>query len=195
MPGFTINGFGNQREIPNNLETARNYRWYIRKLGPITSMRSLIVAKECTLPRWEPQKQEIEASLKYKYAKSINWSDVIISFYDTFTDPILDQLNKWRDKVYTNNAGVKKHGGGGYKDDTVILQLDGSGNEIREITLKGSWPLSIDQGKLSMADNNITLVEVTLSIDYAEIGPTVSIQVGAEPPPGGGLAIGGGVLA
>ena len=173
MPGFVIAGTGGESAgsgVPNTIETYRSHRWYISQLGPVIQRESLIVAKDVTLPKWTPEKQEIVGtSIVYKYAKSVKWSDVTIIFYDTMKNPILDQLQNWQNMVFTNINGIGIHGGNGYKQNSVILELDGSGEIQRNITLNNSWPLIIDYGKLSMTDSNIKLIELTLSLDYATI--------------------------
>lgn len=166
MPGFVINGYGNQYPIHNNIETFRRHRWVIQQLGPITHRNVLIVANEITLPKWTPDKIEMVYSVEYKYAKNVKWSDCTISFYDALNDySIIDELQDWRDKVHTIENGILKHSD--YKQDSVLIELDGKGSEARKCTLKGSWPISIDYGKLSMSDSTIKLVELTLSLDYA----------------------------
>jgi len=166
MPGFVINGTGNQYPIPNTLETVRANRFIIEILGPITLREHLVVAKDFQIPKWTATKQEIPTTLMYKYAKGVNWGDASITFYDTMDPPILDSLNEWKDLVYSITNGIGVHGSGGYKQDTVLNELDGEGGIIRRIRLKNSWPVDVDFGKLSYADSNINLVNLSLSVDY-----------------------------
>jgi len=168
MPGFVINGTGNQYPIPNKLETVRAHRYIIEVLGPITMREHLVVAKDFQIPKWTVNKHEVVTTLTYKYAKGVNWGDATIVFYDTTSPPVLDSLNKWKDQVYTDTDGIGIHGSGGYKQDSILNELDGTGEIIRTIKLKNSWPIDVDYGKLSYADSNINLINLTLAVDYVE---------------------------
>ena len=171
MPGFFINGVGGDLLDPSNtVETHRQHRWAIEKLGPIDFVFDFLIAESVQLPEVEIEQHQIKGSvLTYKYAKGVRWSDATITFYDT--DNLLDSLEtSWRDLVYTNDLGVRTHGAGndGYKQDTVILQLDGSGKNIRKLKLKNSWPRRISHGPLSYGSSDIKLVTLVLALDFVE---------------------------
>ncbi len=169
MPGFRIGGYGG--EMPNTLEPARANRWIIKNLGPVTKRYAMFVAKDLTLPQWKVDKLEIMGGvLWYKFAKSIKWDDITISFYD-IPQPnysAFREINKWIDLVHTNENGIKKHGGSGYKMDCVFEELDGNGTTVRSIRLKNAWPNGFNWGKLTYTSSDLKLIELTLSYDWAE---------------------------
>lgn len=163
MPGFVICDKG--QGPPSTSEAKFSHRYEIIILGPV-QRDALLFAKDLTLPTFNAERQEIlGGSLIYKYAKNIKWDDVNISFYDVVKPSISEELDKWKDLVATAESGLQKHSD--YKKDCVFRELDGFGDSLRTINLKGAWPASIAYGKLSYADSSLKLVEMTISYDYA----------------------------
>ena len=164
MSGFSVNGTGGGP--PNTVETLRDHRWLINQLGPVETDQ-LIFAKDLQLPDLRFDKLEVlGGALWYKFAKSAKWEDITVVFYDT--GDMLEQLNKWRDLVFTNDDGIKIHApSGGYKDICEFILTDGDDVPINAITLHNAWPLVISQGKLTYTSSNIKLISVTLSYDFA----------------------------
>lgn len=165
MPGFKIGGAGDGPS--SGIETLRQHRWLITKLGPIGT-ENLLVARDLVLPEYRIDRQEILGGLiYYKFAKSVKWEDISVTFYDT--GKILDELCKWKQLVYDNSSGIKKHSpNGGYKQDCIFELLDGTGSPLNTITAKNAWPASIAQGQLSYTSTEIKVVTVTLAYDFAE---------------------------
>jgi len=56
-----------------------------------------------------------------------------------------------------------------YKQDSVFSLLDGSGDTVKKITLKNSWPANISQGRLTYTESDFKYLVVTLAFDWAEI--------------------------
>jgi hypothetical protein len=170
VPGFNIGGYGG--DLVNTLEAARVNRWVITSLGPITSRGAVLVAKELTLPHWKADKLEIMGgSLWYKFAKNIKWEDINVQFYDIPDGDYsaFKELGKWIELVHTNDSGIKVHGGGGYKMDSMFEELDGKGETLRRIRLKYSWPHSLSWGKLNYASSDLKVIDLTLAYDWAEV--------------------------
>lgn len=165
MPGFAITGTEG-RGPSNTQETFRTHRWRVQKLGPIRaeSDPALFLAKELQLPNFSVDQDTVTgASLVYKYAKNINFEDVTISFYDT--EDIISELKGWRDTIWTPEEGLRESGS--YKDTSIFLLLDGSGETLRTFTLINSWPKKISHGPLSYTSSDIKYVQVTLAYDWA----------------------------
>jgi hypothetical protein len=164
MPGFNIDGAGDGPE--GTVDVLRQYRWEIQQLGPISDRIVRLLAREMVLPESKIDTQEVLGGLLYyKYAKSVKWENISVTFYDT-TDT-LKELIAWRDKIYTNQGGIKIHSR--YKLDSIFLLQDGLGATLKTITAKGSWPVSIAQGQLSYASSDAKIITVTLAYDYAEV--------------------------
>jgi hypothetical protein len=178
IPGFNIGGSGDGPA--NTIETLRQHRWIIRKLGPI-GRESLIVAKEVTLPELRLERQEILGGLIwYKYAKAVKYEDAQVIFYDT--GKFLQEIQAWQDKVYKLDTGIGSHvPGKGYKLDSQFDLLDGSGNTVNSYTFKNSWPALIAQGKLSYTDSEIKVVTITLAYDWVESKPAAAQQASGAP--------------
>jgi hypothetical protein len=164
MPGFNIDGGGNGP--PGTIDVLMQYRWEIQQLGPIADRTVRLLAREMVLPESKIDVQEILGGLiYYKFAKSVKWENISVTFYDTMDT--LKELIAWRDKIYTNQGGIKVHSN--YKQDSIFLLQDGLGNTLKTITAKGSWPVSIAQGPLSYASSDAKIITVTLAYDYAEV--------------------------
>ena len=163
MPGFNIGNVVANKDSPSTTENVlTNYRWFIRKLGPV-SLEVLRFAKELTLPTVNIEPQEVlGGTIHYKYARMVKFEDASVILYDDGN--IFDQLNAWYQQVYTSKAGIQQHNA--YKQECEFVLINGAGNEVESITLKGAWPKRITHGKLSYSDNNLKVMEVTISYDY-----------------------------
>ena len=172
MPGFIIGGQpGGEgaREPANTVETLRAHRWKIVNLNDEISGDVFgpdIIAESLQLPNVDIEVQEVKGALiTYKFAKSVRWDDVTVTFYDTAK--LLPRLiEEWRDKVYTNEKGIRPHKG--YKVDAAFELLDGAGNSQLKVTLKNSWIRRIMHGPLSYASSDIKIVTLIISYDFAE---------------------------
>jgi hypothetical protein len=103
-------------------------------------------------------------SINYKFAKSVNFEDVKVVFYDVFS--ILETIKKARDTVWT-----PKHGLGPaseYKGESEFHLLDGAGKPTRIFKLKNSWIKNVSHSDLSYDSSNIKEVTLTISYDWAE---------------------------
>jgi hypothetical protein len=168
MPGFKIAGYGG--DAVSTLETLRPHRWRIIQLGPITSQDYLLTAKELTLPQWKAEQLTVlGAVLTYKYAKNVKWDDISVMFYDT--KGLAAEIEKWRSLVNTDDNGILVHGSGGYKKECEFEELDGKGDAVRNIKLFGSWPNTINYGKLSYQNSELKSIDLSITYDYAKITP------------------------
>lgn len=189
MPGFKIGGIGDGPE--NTIGSLlHEHRWLIGQLGPIfVGANSGIWAKEVTLPTSVIERQEILGGLLvYKFAKSVKWEDVTITFYDT--QNLYPELCKWKEGIYTNKSGIKTHkpgdGKDGYKAITIIDLLDGTGKSLKNIKLHNSWPSNIDEGRISYESSEIKLLTITLAYDWATIAKCGD---GIDDPDGNGSSV------
>ena len=150
----------------NKIETLRSHRWSITRLGTI--IQDAIVAKELSLPDLKIDRKEILGGLMwYKYAASVKWDDVSVTFYDNGS--ILSAINQWKDKVYTNETGIKNHSPNqGYKMECEFQLVNGVGGVINKFILHNAWPASITFGKLSYTDTSLKVVTLSLAYDWAE---------------------------
>jgi len=165
MPGFIVGSVGDQNTPANTIETLRNHRWRIARLGPVSRF-PLVLAKELQLPESLVDKQEILGGLiVYKYAKSVNWPDLRVTLYDD--GEVTQELQKWKDQVYESDSGIKLHNN--YKQNCRFELLDGTGVVVIRVTLSGAWPYRISHGDLSFTNSEIKIVTVTLSYDDAQI--------------------------
>ena len=173
MPGFNINDIGDGPL--NNIETLRDQRWLINRMGPRASSignDQLLLARDLTLPKFRPEQLDIMGGvLHYKYVKGIKWEDVSVTFYDN--SKIITELMNWYAQIYRGNTGGATGLGihDDYKGVSEFSLLDGKGEVVQKVTLNGSWPSNIDFGKMSYTSSNIKIVEVTLSYDWAVFYP------------------------
>lgn len=170
MPGFNIRGGGDGGEPPNTEETNRAHRWMIISLGENTvSNENTLFAKTLVLPGFTVEEEVItSAAIKYKFAKTVNWEDVSIAFYDTLN--LFPQLIEWQNLVYTENAGIQP--ANSYKLRSIFSQTDNTGEPINQFTLHNSWPKSLTHSPLSYESSDIKLVDLVLSYDFATFSVT-----------------------
>lgn len=168
MPGFNIGGGSTGSQPSNQEEVNRNHRWRIITLGEnLISRDRLVFAKTLQLPSFSIEEESVMgAHIKYKFAKCVNWEDVVVTFYDT--DDLLDLLIEWQNKVFDNQAGIKL--ANDYKRRSAFALTDGDGTESDiKYQLINSWPKSISHSQLSYEDSEIKLINLTLSYDFAVV--------------------------
>jgi hypothetical protein len=164
MPGFNIGG-GDNNEPSNTAELNRAHRWRIVSLGEnLIDGDMLLFAKTLQLPGFTVEEEVItSAAIKYKFAKTVNWEDVAISFYDTVG--LFPALIEWQNKVYTEDAGIQP--AASYKLQSTLSQTDSTGEPINQFILHGSWPKALTHSPLSYESSDIKMVDLILSYDFA----------------------------
>lgn len=175
VPGFLVNGTGghNNTALSGRTEFYYKHFWEINNLfGTHFSNGSpLIGLKDATSPVFNVVKEHIVASsLEYKFAKSIAWDDIKVTWYDS--KGLLNYMRDWRKSVWTPQCGLKA--GDEYKKRSVISNYLPTGQKTNQWTLFNSWPSMIKSGDLTYTDSDVKIVEVTISYDWAEE------QLGAE---------------
>lgn len=165
MPGFNIGGGGSGNDPSNTVELNRAHRWRIVSLGEnLIDGNMLLFAKTMQLPGFTVEEEVItSAAIKYKFAKTVNWEDVSISFYDTVG--LFPMLVEWQNKVYTEDAGIQP--ANSYKLESRLAQTDNTGEDINQFTLHGSWPKSLTHSPLSYESSDIKMIDLVLSYDFA----------------------------
>jgi hypothetical protein len=169
MPGFNIGG---QEGPSNTTELYRTYRWFIETMmvdgRSMLNPYKLLYVKSIQLPGFNIEEEMIQGSaIKYKFAKTVNWDDVLVTFYDT--EGIMEGLKSWQDLVWTPELGVQP--ASKYKGVTTFVLTNGEGSPTGfTFILRNCWPKSIKHGSLSYDSSEIKLVELTLSYDWAEYG-------------------------
>lgn len=176
MPGFIVNNFGGDRKtgVPATASYYYTYLWSIDQIftdhtSPIQiNNTALVHAKSMTLPSFVVSKDVLlGGSLEYKFAKSVSYDDVKITWYDTIG--LLDILRGWRKSIWDPKTGLAPYGD--YKRMTVQRQYlsDDQGATSDDVTyrLHGSWPSDIRYGELTYTNSDVKMVEVTVTYDYA----------------------------
>lgn len=171
MPGFNIGGGGADNTEPSPfIETHRAHRWRISQLGDLALGDLGLYAKTLSLPGFTVEEEIISSSaLKYKFAKMVNWEDVVIEFYDVFG--LFDLLVEWQGLVFTpeNGIGVAND----YKKNCVFQltsgsgdNMDANGNSLPVFTLNGAWPKQLTHSPLSYENSELKTISLVLSYDY-----------------------------
>ena len=169
MPGFQVNNIGGVSGGSRGPEATReylySYTWEI--LEVVGKFDNLVVTsvRDVTLPTFSVSVENHQgASLEYKYAKSVSYEDIKISFYDT--DGLLPTFKEWRESVWTSADGLKT--ADEYKKNTRINSFDSTWNLQQSFYLHGSWPSLIRYGDLTYTKSDVKIVEITITYDWAE---------------------------
>lgn len=169
MPGFRV-GFETgdvNRSLPATTKFYYNYTWEIPEiLGTVSNrFNQLIALRDMTTPAFTANKETfISTSVEYKYAKSITWEDVKITFYDT--EGLINIIKSWRSSVWKETHGLMS--ASGYKKNTNIRCFLPDDTKGYGWKLIGSWPSSIRSGDLTYTSSDVKVVEVNLTYDYAD---------------------------
>lgn len=164
MPGFIANGFGTG--IDSTADYYYTYTWSIpRVIGRDGTRYALVHLKDTTTPTFTANKESyVASSLEYKYAKSVTWDDVKVSWYDTYG--LIKIVKEWRESVWTAVNGLRP--ANNYKKDTAIECFLPSNESPYGWRLYGSWPSQIRYGDLTYTNSEVKNVEVSISYDWAE---------------------------
>lgn len=165
MPGFQVQGLGDPA-VSSRVEYYYSYTWSVPHIiGKDGTSLPLIMLKDATTPTFTANKENyIASSLEYKYAKSVTWEDIKLTWYDTVG--LINVLKDWRRSVWTPEGGLKP--ASEYKRDTILECLLPTNNSPFGWKLLGSWPSQIRSGELTYTNSEVKLVEVTVTYDWAE---------------------------
>lgn len=172
MPGFVVNSIGGHEQAPSGrLEYYYNYFWEIIQIGwggngpeAPRSDNPIIALKDATLPTFTVNKESYQgSSLEYKFAKSVTWDDIRVTWYDT--KGLLQKIRQWRETVWTTQCGLGQ--AKDYKQNSIIRNyLPTNQGKITWI-LYNSWPSVIRVGDLTYTTSDVKTVEVTITYDWA----------------------------
>lgn len=178
MPGFIIKSRNNEKHVDSRKEYFYSYTWDIQSLFGDTFGDTLannnpvrIGLKECTLPTFTVNKETVEgAHIEYKFAKSVSWEDVSVTWYDV--DGLYKSILSWRSSVWNaDNIGLRQ--ASEYKKTTTINSYVGSylgdpaSMPYQKYELANSWPSSIKYGDLTYTSSEVKFVSVTITYDWA----------------------------
>lgn len=169
MPGFKVHGdFGGNRNAPEaKLDYYYNYFWEIDSLFETNfdAGSALISLRDAGTPTFTVNKETYQgASLEYKFAKSVIWDDIKVSWYDT--DGLVDAIEQWRQTVWSPGCGLRQ--ASEYKKESRITSFLPTGKSDVAWLLRNSWPSQIKYGDLTYTTSDIKIVEVTVTYDWAE---------------------------
>jgi len=173
MPGFVVPGIGGgfSRAPSSRREYYYNYTWEVENLfqgqspdGWSDPNSPLIALRDATLPTFTVNKEvHAGASVEYKYAKSVTWDDIKITWYDS--DGLLEVMRKWRGNIWTQSHGLAD--ADHYKRRSELSYYLPTGKKRNSWLLRNSWPSQIRHGELTYTSSDVKLVEVTVTYDWA----------------------------
>jgi len=163
MPGFQVQTLG--KPVPSTIQYYYTYTWSLPTIFGIGAQSPpLVLLKEATTPTFTANKENyVGSSLEYKYAKSITWEDIKLTWYDSVG--LIDIIRGWRESVWTPKDGLKP--ATEYKQTTELECFLPTGKRTYGWKLNGSWPSQIRCGDLTYTNSDVKLVEVTVSYDCA----------------------------
>jgi len=181
MPGFAVQGFADpvggmtvpdsSKHVPSESEYYYIYMWEIFKIfedtleSPPGARSALIHLKDMTLPTFTVNQETVlGASLEYKWAKSVTWDDIKVTWYDTVG--MLQYLKEWRETIWTSMKGLKV--ASEYKKQSHLETFLPTGKSVQGWLLNGSWPKVIRHGEMTYTNSDVKTVEVTVAYDWAE---------------------------
>lgn len=188
MPGFQVSTtdgtvVGGMRGLGSGLYTipAQDTEYYYKYMWEIFDMlgmcgidNQLMHLRDCVLPTFTVNQDTYTgSSLEYKWAKSVTWDDVKVTWYDT--KGMIDIMRKWRRSVWTAKDGLQT--ASSYKKHSEVNVFLPNGESIVSWCLIGSWPKVIRQGEMTYTSSDAKLVEVTISYDWAEEQSCVKTDV------------------
>jgi len=171
MPGFSVptkdSTFGgHSRKVDASAtEYYYSYTWQIFQLFETTiDNNALVSLRDTTLPTFTAnQDTYVASSLEYKWAKSVTWEDIKVTWYDT--TGLINVMRDWRSRIWSQEKGLMV--ASEYKKRSQIDVYLPTGRQVVTWCLIGSWPKVIRQGELTYTSSDVKLVEVVITYDWA----------------------------
>ena len=153
----------------NTRDLARQYQFQVAIIFPSdvggTADAVNILAQSSTIPGREVEALDVPfMGAQYKLAAGVTYPDWEVSFRIDDNYDVYKKFRAWSELIkgtQTNIASFPAQ----YKTDPELYQLDGAGNKLTKITLKGAFPTTIGDVDLDMAANDIQLLSVTFAYD------------------------------
>lgn len=170
MPGFIVQSRSTtEGHVQSNVEYFYSYTWDVSEIFGQSANK--IGLKDVTLPTFTVNKETVEgAHIEYKFAKSVSWEDVSVTWYDV--DGLFRDILSWRSSIWNaDSIGLKQ--AAEYKKKTTINSFVGSylgdpqQRPYQRYELYNSWPSSIKYGDLTYTSSEVKLVTVTITYDWA----------------------------
>jgi hypothetical protein len=163
-----------------SVEPKRTHRFLVQFTLPDGSS-SQIYARTATKPAFEIGQTEHKfLGQTYYYPGSISWSDVTISFVDSLSPDMDDQLTAiligsgWVDPNAISTTENVDQGGTINKFDAtnavgevLLKDLDGDGTTVGTYRLNNAWVKSISYSTLDYASEDLLTVDVVFRYDWA----------------------------
>jgi len=99
-----------------------------------------------------------------KVAGVAEWDSIEFKIKDFIDKPIITLIMSWFDKVYDARTGIIGYTHQ-YKTQGTVFAFGPDGQHSRTFLLKGLWPVKVNPGEGSMADNTNNIVTVTMRAD------------------------------
>ena len=165
MPGFIINGTGNDRTVDAKKDIYRSYRWNIRDM-PFLNRERWGLILDCTLPSIDFDVLLVQGqSLEYKIPQKPTFPNADITFYDLGL--LQKEFETWIDKIWNPTKGL--FDGKAPTEIKKVIKLDlldNGGSAIKNFELHGAWPKRLTHSKLSMSDESLKTLVVEFVYDF-----------------------------
>ncbi len=164
MPGFVVQGVGRSTDA-SNIKPYYSYTWEVGEIfGALHNARDAVqLCVNITMPKFSVKPEEVDGgSIVYKYAGSVRWENVNVTWYDTHH--IAPYIKMWRERIWNNFIGLGV--ADEYKHNSVVTVLTYDLALYKKWTLVGSWPSEISEGELTYTDSDIKQISVSLAYDY-----------------------------
>lgn len=173
MPGFIVGNMRTNEGANPKANFVMQYTWEIPNIFGMkkidiqneNSRNAFIMLKECGTPTFVAnQEKHVSSNLEYKFAQSVTWDDIRLTWYDT--DGLIELIREWRKTVWTSSEGLQP--ASSYKKNTQLTCYNQSGTSRFGWVLRNSWPSTIKNGELTYAGSEAKIVEVTVTYDWAD---------------------------
>ena len=167
MPGFKINGQGTGPDGSPSIELLKDHRFTLTEfLGMDGTQDPFIQLKEVTLPEKVVETLEIKCpGTTYKFAKSVNYTDLVLSFYGT--SGLIDKIEELENKVHTVDSGIGDFNT--YLGDVTLNFTDGEGSPLSILLFSNCFLSNTKFGDVSYGSSEIKLITLTLKCNYYTI--------------------------
>lgn len=129
----------------------------------------MIALRSCDPPTSsQPQIPVQKGNSTIKFPGKPTFSDINLTAYDFMGSNVKDVFYAWQNLCYNRTydfVGNKSS----YKKNCTLYEFTPAGNVVRYWEIKGAWPTSVNVSGFDTTSDDQAIVNVTLSIDWADI--------------------------
>ena len=116
---------------------------------------------------------------EFKVKGKSRWQDITVTLYDALSPSSAGLIHDWvRDQHHNSNSGIDQYATT-YKKQVDLVYFTPTGAVADQWTLYGAFIASANWGNVDLSSDDLLLLELTLSYDWAELSAGGAASAGS----------------